>query len=113
MKHVMPVLAAAAALFLVGGLSPSLAQTAPATPAPAGTAPAVPAAPAPNPPGPARATPPAAPAAAGAETRRPRSYGHCIRASRKRKLTGAERRRFVARCQLGYASPPRMPSGTR
>lgn len=81
------------------GAAPVAAQTLPA-PAPV-------AAPAASPAAPAAARPPAAPKPAPKppEARRrgpPKAYAHCLGLARKDGLRGAERRRWVARCQLGY-----------
>lgn len=122
MLRAMRFPAALAAVFLIVGASASFAQVPPASQAPANapapSAPAAPAAPsAPSGPGARVAAPtPSAAAPSGpagpSETKRARSYRSCIRAARKRALRGAVRRRFVARCQLGYESPAK-PSGAR
>jgi hypothetical protein len=72
--------------------------------------------------------PPAPPTATGATTARPaspkapakpaevkphrgppRPYAQCIGIARKAGLRGAERRRYVSRCQLGYESAGLQP----
>jgi hypothetical protein len=46
---------------------------------------------------------------ADARNRRAQSYARCNASARQRSLRGAERRRFVARCELGYERPVTKP----
>jgi len=85
-------LAGAALGGILFGLAPALAQAPPVTNT---AAPAATAAP----------KPPAKPAEKAPEARKrgpPKSYAHCLGLARKEGLRGAQRRRYVSRCQLGF-----------